>query len=45
MINSENDRTMKSAWKNSLEHQIISDKLPPYEIVKSYLTELFLKIF
>lgn len=45
LINSENDRTIKASWKNNLQHQIISDKLPTYENVKSYLTDLFSKIF
>jgi len=45
LINENNDRTLRSAWKNSLEHQIENGKLPEYEIVKSNLRMLFEKIF
>lgn len=45
MINSENDNRLKTAWKNSLGHQIPEDVLPDYENVKSELLKLFTNIF
>lgn len=45
MINSNNDKKLKNAWKNSLEHQITSGNIPTYYDVKSDLLELFSKIF
>ena len=45
LINENNDRILKSAWKNSLEHQIENGKLPEYEKVRSDLKILFEKIF
>ena len=45
LINENNDRILKSAWKNSLEHQIENGKLPEYETVKNDLKKLFEKIF
>ncbi len=44
LINSENDKQLTSAWKNSMAHQIPGE-LPSYETVKNQLKELFLKIF
>ena len=45
LINENNDKVLKSAWKNSLEHQIESGKLPEYEAVRDELKILFEKIF
>ena len=44
MINESNDKTLKSAWKTSLGHQISEERLPSYETVKMDLLELFNKI-
>lgn len=40
MINEENDKRLKAAWKNSLGHQIPEVQLPDYEVIKKELTEL-----
>jgi len=45
LINENNDKILKSAWINSLEHQIENGKLPEYEIVRNDLKILFEKIF
>ena len=45
LINESNDKILKTAWKNSLEHQIESGKLPEYETVKNDLKILLEKIF
>ena len=45
LINENSDKILKSAWKNSLEHQIKSGKLPEYEAVRDDLKILFEKIF
>jgi predicted nucleotidyltransferase component of viral defense system len=45
LINENNDKIQKSAWKNSLEHQIENGKLPEYETVRNDLKILFEKIF
>jgi predicted nucleotidyltransferase component of viral defense system len=45
LINESNDKMLKSAWKNSLEHQIENEKLPKYETVRNDLIKLFNKIF
>ena len=45
LINENNDKVLKSAWKNSLEHQIEYGKLPEYETVRDDLKILFEKIF
>jgi len=45
LINENNDKILKSAWINSLEHQIEKGKLPEYEIVRNDLKILFEKIF
>jgi predicted nucleotidyltransferase component of viral defense system len=45
LINENNDKILKSAWKNSLEHQIENGKLPDYEKVKDDLRILLEKIF
>ena len=45
LINENNDKVLKSAWKNSLEHQIVNGKLPEYEVVRDDLKKLFEKIF
>jgi predicted nucleotidyltransferase component of viral defense system len=43
LINSENDKHLSAAWKNSLAHQITGE-LPDFETVKNELLELFKKI-
>jgi predicted nucleotidyltransferase component of viral defense system len=43
LINSENDKHLSAAWKNSLAHQITSE-LPDFETVKNELLVLFNKI-
>jgi predicted nucleotidyltransferase component of viral defense system len=43
LINSENDKHLKAAWKNSLAHQITGE-LPDFETVKNELLVLFKKI-
>jgi len=45
LINPDNDKALKSAWLNSLAHQIPSSQLPEYNIVKNELLKLFEKIF
>lgn len=45
MLNEANDKILKKAWKNSLEHQITSGELPTYETVKQDLLNLFERIF
>ncbi len=45
MINEENDKSLRLAWKNSLGHQIQEEQLPAYEEVRAELTELFERIF
>ncbi|MBK7134630.1 MAG: nucleotidyl transferase AbiEii/AbiGii toxin family protein [Bacteroidales bacterium] len=43
LINSENDKHLSAAWKNSLAHQITGE-LPDFETVKNELLVLFNKI-
>jgi len=43
LINSENDKHLSAAWRNSLAHQI-TGKLPDFETVKNELLVLFKKI-
>lgn len=43
LINSENDKHLSAAWKNSLTHQITGE-LPDFETVKNELLTLFKKI-
>jgi predicted nucleotidyltransferase component of viral defense system len=43
LINSENDKHLSAAWKNSLAHQITGE-LPDFETVKNELLSLFKKI-
>jgi predicted nucleotidyltransferase component of viral defense system len=45
MVNEENDKLLKGAWKNSLVHQIPEVLLPDYETVKKELLELLKDIF
>jgi len=45
LINETSDKILKSAWKNSLEHQIESGKQPEYETIRDDLKILFEKIF
>ena len=45
LTNENNDRILKSTWKNSLEHQIKNGKLPAYEMVINDLKILFEKTF
>ncbi len=44
LINSENDKQLTSAWKNSMAHQIPGE-LPSYETVKNELLDLFKRVF
>jgi predicted nucleotidyltransferase component of viral defense system len=44
LINPENDKSVKSAWENSLKYQIVGE-LPDYNSVKSDLKQLFQSIF
>lgn len=41
LINKDNDKKLKAAWKNSLGHQIQKDMLPEYELVRDALRKLF----
>ena len=45
LINAQNDKRLKAAWKNSLEHQITQGTLPDYESVRADLWTLFTNIF
>ncbi|MCL2072475.1 MAG: nucleotidyl transferase AbiEii/AbiGii toxin family protein [Marinilabiliaceae bacterium] len=45
LVNENNDKILKSAWKNSLEHQIVKGQLPEYETVRNDLKILFENIF
>lgn len=45
MINVDNDKLLKAAWKNSLGHQIPEALLPDYETVKNDLLKLFNEVF
>jgi len=45
LINESNDKLLKSAWENSLEHQIGNGKLPKYDVVRNDIKNLLEKIF
>ena len=45
LINDNNDKILKSTWKNSLKHQIENGKLPEYKTVRDDLNILLEKIF
>jgi hypothetical protein len=45
LINPKSDKVLKGSWKNSLGHQIQTDKLPQYELVRENLLLLFESIF
>jgi len=45
LINVQNDKILKSAWKNSLEHQVTFNQLPDYDTVREDLFVLFNHIF
>lgn len=45
MINEDNDKRLKAAWKNSLGHQIPSAQLLDYEVIKKVLIGLLKEIF
>ena len=45
LINNDNDKKLKAAWKNSLGHQIQKSQLPEYEVVREELSLLFKKHF
>lgn len=45
MINEENDKRLKSAWQNSLKHQIPEKNMVEYETVKNGILELLNDIF
>lgn len=40
MVNEENDRRVKTAWENSLKHQIPEKNFVGYEVVKEAIVEL-----
>jgi predicted nucleotidyltransferase component of viral defense system len=44
-INEDNDKKLKTAWKNSLGHQIPPAQLPDYAVTKENLNALFKNIF
>jgi len=44
-INTHNDKLLKAAWNNSLEHQVAFGSLPDYETVRADLLSLFTRIF
>ncbi len=44
LIKPENDKSVKSAWENSLKYQIVGE-LPDYDSVKADLKQLFQSIF
>jgi len=44
-INTQNDKRLKAAWKNSLEHQVASGSLPDFDTVRADLWLLFSRIF
>ncbi len=45
LLNPENDKILRSAWVNSLAHQVPGEKFPDYDTVKTDLNNLFEKIF
>jgi predicted nucleotidyltransferase component of viral defense system len=45
MINVENDKRLKAAWKNSLGHQIPEKQLPNYESIKNETIVILNKTF
>lgn len=45
MINDENEKRLKAAWKNSLGHQIANENMAEYTIVKNEIVELLNQIF
>jgi len=45
LINDDNDKKLKGAWKNSMGHQVNESQLPEYELVKENLSLLFNKLF
>ena len=45
LVNPDNDKILRTAWKNSLGHQIEANKLPDYYVVKNDLWLLFTEIF
>lgn len=45
LMNEDDDKKLRASWKNSLAHQIHSDGLPDFDLVKTELKELFRKIF
>jgi predicted nucleotidyltransferase component of viral defense system len=45
LINSDTDKILQAAWKNSLQHQVAKNALPDYETVRNDLRKLFLRMF
>lgn len=45
IINNVKDNILKSAWKNSLQHQITDGELPEYEVVRNDIERLLKVIF
>jgi len=44
-LNEDDDKKLRSSWKNSLAHQVKLDELPSFDIVKADLLKLFRKVF
>lgn len=45
LLNADNDKVLRAAWHNSLEHQVSVGKFVDYETVKADLSQLFDRIF
>lgn len=45
LMDEDDDKKLRASWKNSLAHQIQSDALPEFDVVKKELSGLFNKIF
>ena len=45
MINEENEKRLKAAWQNSLEHQIPEENMTEYEVVKEDIVKLLNEVF
>lgn len=45
ILNTDNDKVLRAAWHNSLEHQVSVGKFVDYETVKADLSQLFDRIF
>ena len=45
LMDEDDDKKLRASWRNSLAHQIQSEALPEFDVVKKELTVLFKKIF